>query len=120
MSALFEGHTATQVPQPMHNPGLTRAVCLISVPVRARISAFSTAWYGQVRTQAKQAAQVFTSMCVSSGLRVSSLAAIVTATLLAAAEAGATVSGISLGAWQAPHTKTPAALVSTGRNLGCD
>src|ERR1017187_6967104 len=113
MSALLEGHTATQVPQPMHNPGLTLAVCLINVPLRARISAFSTAWYGQVRTQAKQAAQVCSLMWAISGSRVSSRAGNVPATLLAAAEACATASGISLGAWQAPHTKTPAALVST-------
>src|ERR1035437_317096 len=112
MSALLEGHTATQVPQPMHNPGLTRAVCLINVPLRARIPAFSTAWYGQGRTQAKRAAQERSSMCAISGSRVSSLAANVTATLLAVADACATASGIFFGAWQAPHTKTPAALVS--------
>ena len=31
----------------------------------------------------------------------------------------ATASGMSRGAWQAPATKTPAVLVSTGRSLGC-
>ena len=32
-SALFEGQTATQVPQPMHRPGLTRAVRFNDYPL---------------------------------------------------------------------------------------
>src|SRR5271165_223892 len=42
-SALFDGHTETQVPQPMHSPGFTLAVFLINAPLPVRSSARSIA-----------------------------------------------------------------------------
>ena len=45
-STLFEGQTATQVPQPMHRPWLTRAVRLMMLPFRSRMSARSIARVG--------------------------------------------------------------------------
>ncbi len=40
-------------------------------------------------------------------------------TLAAAADACATVSGISFGPWQQPAMKTPSVVVATGSSLGC-
>src|SRR5208337_4684835 len=42
-SALFDGQTETQVPQPMHNPGFTLAVFLMNAPLGVRSSARSIA-----------------------------------------------------------------------------
>src|SRR3990172_649000 len=104
----------------MHRPGFTRAVYFTSVPLRSRISTLSIALYGQVRMQVPQAAQIVSLIEATSGSRVISSWENRICTLPAAADAWATDSGMSLGAWQAPQTNTPAAFVSIGRSLGCD
>ena len=53
-----------------------------------------------------------------SGSRVNSLAENNPSTLLAAADAWPTESGISFGAWHAPARNMPAVFVSTGRSFG--
>src|SRR5512139_273399 len=101
---------AVQAPQPLQSASLTT-----EIPLASRKS---IAEYGQISMHNLQPAQ-------RSGLMV----AVVGSTSIspwadrdiasaAAAEAWATVSGISFGPWQHPAKKIPSTFVDTGLNFG--
>ena len=115
---LFERQIATHVPQPWQRPSFTRATVLMRLPLRSRISWSSIAPYGHAWMHARQWTHVFSLTRAMLGSRSSSGYENRPSTLAAQADAWATQSGMSFGAWHAPARKTPAAAVSTGRNFG--
>ena len=124
-SMLLLRQKATHVPQPWQSPGLMCATVLITLPSRAVMGSISMAWYGHMGTHNPQPTQVEKTggaqrlTTATTGSRTRQSWEKSAATLAAAPDAAATVSGMSLGLWHAPASSTPAVLVSTGRSLGC-
>ena len=74
--------------------------------------------YGQTFSQLEQPLHIISSGCATHGLHVSESLHRSPMTFAAAADACATVSGISFGPWHIPDRNTPAVGLSTGRSFG--